>query len=45
MPLDQFGLLFIEPGQLAAGIAIGTQQLVELGVDRLGIAMLGSLNY
>ena len=44
MPLDQLGFLFVEPRQFASRAVIGSQQLVELGVDCLCIAMLGPLD-
>jgi hypothetical protein len=43
MTLDQFRLLLVEPGKFAAAIAIGAQQLIELGVNRLSVAVLRAL--
>ena len=45
MLLDHFRLLRIEPGKLIARVVLCVQELVELGMDSLGIAMLGALNH
>ena len=39
MGLDLLRLLLVDPGE-TFGAALCSQQLVELGLDRLGIAML-----
>jgi hypothetical protein len=44
MRLDRLGLLVIEPRQFAARPAFGTEQLVELGVDRLGVPVFRALD-
>ena len=36
---DRFRLLFIEPGELGAGLAVGPQELVKLGMQCKRIAM------
>lgn len=44
VPFDQFRFLLIHCCQLGPGIAVDAQQFVELGVDRLCVAMLGALD-
>jgi hypothetical protein len=41
---DVLGLAGVERAQVVVGLAFGPQQLVELGVDGLGITVLGALD-
>lgn len=42
--LDVFRLLFIDVSKRVAGSRLSMQQLVELCLDRLAVAVLGALN-
>lgn len=44
MPFNRFGLLLIELGQLRSGVAIHTQDLIQLGMKREAIAPIGALD-
>lgn len=44
VPLDHFRLLVVEPGEIGLGFAVGAQEFVELGMEGLGVTVLGTLD-
>ena len=42
--LDVVRFLFVQVDKIGLSIAIYAQKLIELSMDRLGVAMLGTLN-
>ena len=44
MLFNRFGFLLIELGQFRSGVAIHTQELVQLGMKREVIASIGTLD-
>lgn len=44
VPLDRFRFLLVQRRQFGSGVAADPQQFIELGMDCLGITMLGPLD-
>jgi len=42
--LDILHVAIIEGGEIGPGFTVGTKELIELGVEGLGVAVLGSVD-